>query len=148
MTVTRIVQLFCLLVAGFLFVSITGILPEAMPAIESAKAQVILPTARVVISQPAAPVVTYVTATPAPNTLPADLNEVVVIIVPEETAVPADTVGIDDRMLGPIDPVAANKESWAINNDPNRRVECTRAEWEKRTKENYPQPSGCTIVVD
>lgn len=153
MNFTRVIQFACLLVAGFLFINITGVkLPTVnvnAPAVEAATApeQVIFQTA-VINRNPGLPPpaqVIYVTATPAANNVP--VGSVEVVIIPAATPLP-DGVGIDEVMTGPIVPAVANDTAAAINADPETRVECTRAEWEQRSKANYPAKSGCTIVVD
>lgn len=147
MNFTRIFQLACLAVAGYLFITITGIqiptLNVKAPTVEaSVPEQVIFQTA-VINRNPGLPSpaqVIYVTATPAANNVP--VGSVEVVIIPEPTA------PIDERMTGPIVPAVANDTAIAVNADPETRVECTRAEWEQRSKANYPAKSGCTIVVD
>lgn len=137
---TRVFQIGCFVVAGYLFLSITGV---QLPQFNSAEAQeVVRPTARVVVNPrlSTAPAVVYVTATPEVSNI--ETGPVQVVIIPEPTQ------PIDVRQLGPIEPAQANATAVVINSDPELRVECTRAQWEKLSQQNFPAPSGCTVVVD
>lgn len=144
---SRAIQLICLLVAGYLFVSITGVqLPTVQlkaPTADAATAPdqvIVLPTAKVVINSnpglPQPPAVIYVTATPAVANIPdAPLQ---VVIADEQPSPLPEGVGIDEVMLGPV-----TADTPPI--DRTRR-QCTEKEWQELTAQGVT--GVCTFITE